>query len=258
MSVMKYTPIRRHLKPVHLQNGIFIWPNESGKDKQVRKFLREVLNTQGIEKRYVIEPYDAHKLKKRSLVVQYDPWARENPWVEINVIVGVDPDRGSWAANLLAGIEIPASVRFYNHTNSSQLDDSVPQVKVKVNGYEMIADLAVKHEASLRGLGGVYIKDHIERNEGLLHVFEDKGQERHPFWTKELRTSIDLIWLDSEGMVVHAEEKVEPCRTKNEPNRVCPNYDPEVMAAFLLEVPAGFVEEHEMRAGSHIDFESVY
>src|SRR5438105_498369 len=111
--VMKYTEIRQHLKPINLANGIFVRPTYCNKDdQQVLSFLIDELSKIGLSEDEV-RMYDSHKLKKDSLVVEYNAWARENPWIEIHLLLSADQETGSWSANYLTAIEIPASVRFY-------------------------------------------------------------------------------------------------------------------------------------------------
>jgi hypothetical protein len=254
---MAYTRIRKYLIPIYLTNGIFISPYEANRDKDVVKFIKKVLWQEGVDQKYIVEPYDIFKVKTNSLVVSLTRAGRENMRVYINRVSYVNPEEGGMAMHHVKIIAIPGYVWFPKHAKGLP-DDTLPQVKVTVNGYEMIADLAINRDRDWMGLGAVHVKPYLDKGEGLLNVFESED-ERHPFWTKELRTSLDLIWLDSQGIVVHIEQNVKPCvsRIPFRESSNCPEYDPDVKASFLFEIPAGFVQQHEIKLGTRIEFKPI-
>ncbi len=105
-------------------------------------------------------------------------------------------------------------------------------IKVKV------ADTVQKR---LKGLS-----DTKELNDGtgMFFIFEDA--DTHGIWMKDMNFSIDIIWFDRFGSIVHIEESVSP-------DTYPTVFEPEKDASFVLEVPAGFVGRSNIKLGDTID-----
>jgi uncharacterized membrane protein (UPF0127 family) len=112
------------------------------------------------------------------------------------------------------------------------------------DGYSATAELAVSDEERAQGL---MFREKIDEDQAMLFLFEE--EVIHSFWMKNMRFSIDIIWLDEEKRIVHIEKSVPPC-----PKDPCPSYVPAEKASFVLEVQAGFVEKHGLRLFDRIDF----
>jgi uncharacterized membrane protein (UPF0127 family) len=98
---------------------------------------------------------------------------------------------------------------------------------------------------------GLAIKNQLKENEAMLFVFEDSAQ--HSFWMKDMKFPIDIIWLDSDGKVVHIEQNLQPCISVF----ICPNYTPNTDSQYVLETVAGFTQRHNVSIGTDTDFELV-
>jgi uncharacterized membrane protein (UPF0127 family) len=83
----------------------------------------------------------------------------------------------------------------------------------------------------------------------MLFVFEEPL--RHTFWMKDMKFPIDIIWLDSNGKIVHIEEKLMPCPLV----LVCPSYAPNADSLYVLETIAGFAQRHNISLGTTIKIE---
>lgn len=122
------------------------------------------------------------------------------------------------------------------------------QAKVDVNGFEIVADMAMTDEQREKGLS---IKDTLKENEGMLFVFQREGQ--YNFWMNGMKFPIDILWLDTAGKVVHIESNAQPCESELD----CPDYTPAKNALYVLETAAGFVERHDVKIGTDIDFQLI-
>jgi len=94
-----------------------------------------------------------------------------------------------------------------------------------------------------RGLSG-YAP--LKADEGMLFVFEEDGI--YAFWMKEMLFSIDIIWLDAAGQVVHIEKEVSPATYPA-------SFTPGSPARYVLEVPAGFADQHDIQIGATANLE---
>lgn len=109
---------------------------------------------------------------------------------------------------------------------------------ISVNGSPMRVFVAETPMELERGLGG---RDSLSPADGMLFVFPEDGV--YGIWMKNMRFSIDIVWLSAEGQVVHIEERVSP-ETYPQAFR---NTE---LARFVLELPAGGAEAHGIRPGS--------
>lgn len=92
-----------------------------------------------------------------------------------------------------------------------------------------------------QGLSG---RDSLPENSGMLFVFDEPGA--HAIWMKEMKFSIDILWLD-EGKVVWI---VENAALPSEQG--IPTFQPETTATHVLEVPAGFVQTYSISIGDPV------
>jgi len=111
-----------------------------------------------------------------------------------------------------------------------------------VNGKVLSLEIADSPEERRVGL---MFRDPLPENHGMLFVF---GREQaYSFWMMDMRFSLDIIWIDSNGIVVHIENNVPPC------SRACPSYQPNVSALYVLEVNAGFADSIDLHEGTFIE-----
>lgn len=86
--------------------------------------------------------------------------------------------------------------------------DSQPKVRIGDKKSEQLTfDVKIVDtpELLMRGLSG---SDPLAKNEGMLFVFDHDGG--HSIWMKEMRFSLDIIWISRFGSVVHIERNVHP------------------------------------------------
>ncbi len=120
------------------------------------------------------------------------------------------------------------------------------RAKVSIEGFELSAEIPVTGELMSKGLS---VKNQLRENESMLFVFEEPS--RHAFWMKDMKFPIDIIWLDSNGKIVHIEENLMPCPLV----LICPSYAPNADSQYVLETIAGFAQRHNISLGTNIKFE---
>ncbi|MCP2620252.1 DUF192 domain-containing protein [Candidatus Aminicenantes bacterium AC-334-K16] len=112
------------------------------------------------------------------------------------------------------------------------------------DGQKIIAELAVTPLERQRGL---MFREELAADEGMLFVFEEDGL--YSFWMKNMKFSIDILWLDKNKRIIHLEENVPPCTT--EP---CPSYTPALPSRYVLELKAGSIKTHSLKLFQQVDF----
>ncbi|MBI4068550.1 DUF192 domain-containing protein [Candidatus Kaiserbacteria bacterium] len=125
------------------------------------------------------------------------------------------------------------AVSNFNADNPNVYASSTIQLKDTVVRVE-IADTPEERAMGLSGREG------LAPDEGLLFVFEEDGL--HAFWMKDMRFAIDIVWVSSDGAIVHIEENVTP---ETYPAAFAPRRE----ARYVVELSAGYVAEHEVRVG---------
>lgn len=105
-----------------------------------------------------------------------------------------------------------------------------------------VADTDVLRE---RGLGG---KDGLARNKGMVFVF-DRPQAAC-FWMKDMRFSIDMVWLNEARRVIFIKTNVAP---STYPDSFCP---PEA-AKYVIELNAGEAKKQSIQTGDTLQLERL-
>lgn len=133
--------------------------------------------------------------------------------------------------NFLSGISIPAN-RYL-------------KAVVSVNGFKLIADLALTQDQQTKGLA---VRNHMKESEGMLFVF--RYPSKQSFWMKDMKFPIDIIWLGGNRSVVYIVPNLEPCPSRGN----CPGYVPDRDSLYVLETAAGFSHRHNVTVGTQTDF----
>ncbi|HEX8169548.1 MAG TPA: DUF192 domain-containing protein [Thermoanaerobaculia bacterium] len=123
--------------------------------------------------------------------------------------------------------------------------DTEPRV-VLPDGYPVHVEVAADDETRANGL---MYRDRLRPGTGMLFFFPADGE--YPFWMKNTLIPLDMIWIDKNQRVVHVAENVPPCKTSD-----CPNYAPNAVARYVLELDAGMAKEHGIKAGDSVKIEN--
>lgn len=84
----------------------------------------------------------------------------------------------------------------------------------------------------------------LGQDEGMFFIFEQEGT--HGFWMKDMNYSIDILWFDKTGKVVHIEKNLSP-------DSYPQVFKPKTKAIYVLEINAGLVEKLGIKIGDTID-----
>lgn len=112
---------------------------------------------------------------------------------------------------------------------------ATPSVQLK--GETIRVTVADTEQSRERGLGG---RESLSPDEGMLFIFPEDGI--YPFWMKDMRFPIDILWLSDTGAVVYMAEGVSP-------NTYPKDFVPEKPSRYVFELPAGWVREHNVQLG---------
>jgi hypothetical protein len=109
---------------------------------------------------------------------------------------------------------------------------------VTVGDTTIYVETAATEVARERGLSG---RDSLAPNTGVLFVFDTDGE--WGIWMKDMKFSIDILWLAEDGTVV----TIAP---NTSPDSYPQSFRPTAPAHYVLELPAGFAAAHSIGVGS--------
>ncbi len=80
---------------------------------------------------------------------------------------------------------------------------------------------------------GLMYREPLKPDQGMLFIFPTS--EQHPFWMKNMRQNIDIVFLDDDKRVNFIAADQHPCAT----GQYCPLVTSPEDTRFVLELPAG-------------------
>lgn len=98
-------------------------------------------------------------------------------------------------------------------------------------------EIVSSEAARAQGLSG---RQSLAGDRGMLFVFP--GDSTQCIWMKDMRFSLDIVWLDSEKRVVHIEDGVSP---DTYPHQFCP----EKPTRYIIELNTGEAEHAGLKVG---------
>lgn len=119
--------------------------------------------------------------------------------------------------------------------------------RVLIGEEEIVAEIADTRPLQTRGLGS---RDSLEPGTGMIFVFETPGVRT--FWMKGMRFCIDIVWIADEKVIGY-ENGVCPSPGVNDAD--LPRFSSQDTVDFVLEVPAGWMDEHDFDSGTPVKVE---
>ncbi len=115
--------------------------------------------------------------------------------------------------------------------------------RININGTEIHALVADTPALQHLGLGG---RTGLGSDEGMFFVFP--SDKKYSFWMKDMRFSIDMIWISSDARIVYMAENISP---ETYPT----SFAPSSPARYVLEMTAGYATTHHFKVGNQVRFE---
>ena len=105
-----------------------------------------------------------------------------------------------------------------------------------------------------RRIRGLMFQDQLPYDQGMIFVFEKPGL--YSLWMLNMQFSLDMIWFDQDGKIVHIEKDVPPCKTALE-IATCQSVIPDEEAVYVLEVTSGFIDHNNITKDSVLKIISI-
>ena len=111
-----------------------------------------------------------------------------------------------------------------------------------IDNHKLTVDIADEPQEQAQGLSG---RENLKENEGMLFIF--LIPDKYGFWMKDMKFSLDLIWMDKNLAIVDI--------TKN----LSPETFPAVFSSsspvkYVLEVNAGWSDRNKIKTGDTVVF----
>ena len=119
------------------------------------------------------------------------------------------------------------------------LEESVPTMRTEtilLNNIPIKALVADTEAERVQGLSG---RNGLNESEGMLFVFDVPN--KYGIWMKNMNFPIDIVWADG-GKIISIEKSVSPTSYPKV-------FYPTTSARFVLELPAGFCDTHDLKVG---------
>lgn len=145
----------------------------------------------------------------------------------------------------VAVIILAISIKFFPyHCNSTACLQKTAQTKTVLLKNIPIEVTVVETQAERRqGLSG---KDGLKEYEGMFFIFDKP--DRYGFWMKEMKFSIDIVWI-KDGSVVDIKKSVSPITYPE-------IFYPQEAANMVIELSSGFCDTHNVSVGDSFSVKS--
>ncbi len=119
-----------------------------------------------------------------------------------------------------------------------------PMQNIEIAGEVLTVMVADTPALRFKGLSGTNLTD---KKQGMLFVFATP--DYYTFVMRDMDYPIDIIWVKN-GEIVEIAPNLAP--EKGVPEAELTRYRPRMSATHVIELPAGFVEKHNVKIGDTV------
>lgn len=102
-------------------------------------------------------------------------------------------------------------------------------------------------ETQEQQMTGLMYREHLPKGHGMYFIF---GEEVwRSFWMKNTLIPLDMIFIDSDGVIVHIVKNAQPCQRER-----CLTYPSKVPAKYVLEIGGGESTALGIDVGDTVEF----
>lgn len=127
----------------------------------------------------------------------------------------------------------------------AKIDPEYARQGIMLGGKAFTALVANTDMLRDRGLGD---RDGLMQDQAMLFTFD--REDKYAFWMKDMRFSIDMLWLDRDLNIVWAEKSVSPDSYPHV-------FVPPKPALYVVETNAGVADALHIKVGNKATFFSV-
>lgn len=98
---------------------------------------------------------------------------------------------------------------------------------------------------------GLQNQDKLDYQQGMLFIVPNP--QVIPIWMPNMKFSLDILWFDENGKILHIEKNVPPC-TSQDLSTCSIYYQNGLPAKYVLEATSGFVDNTAITMDSRLGF----
>ncbi len=136
-------------------------------------------------------------------------------------------------------------------TDSKLESVEFPRGTIKIDDTVLEVQIADTEPRRIRGL---MFQDQLPFDQGMIFVFNESGV--YSLWMLNMQFSLDMIWFDEDGAIVHIEKNIPPCKTPTQ-IMACQSIIPSGEAKYILEVTSGFIDKFNITKDSKLGIISI-
>ena len=133
---------------------------------------------------------------------------------------------------------------YFNSLNNIPFADQLAnqnQNALSINDIKINIEIADNPKEQSQGLSG---REYLAPDSGMLFVFPQLITPS--FWMKDMKFSLDLIWIDENGKIIEITKNVSPATYPE-------SFSPPSPIKYVLEVNAGWTDENNIKIGDRIN-----
>lgn len=145
-------------------------------------------------------------------------------------------------------IIIAASIFIQNYfkTNNTLLFGKNPSIKINNQTFKLsLAKTSQEKEV------GLSTTESLPEDQGMLFIFEKP--DYYPFWMKNMKFPIDIIYINNDQIVAIHKNLKPPTN----PNDAAVIYTPQEPASKVLEINAGLSEKYDFKKGDKVKIDNL-
>ena len=143
-------------------------------------------------------------------------------------------DKKTWYLILALMVLVFAASMFLNKKDTSSYK------KIIIGNVVVKAEIAALLTEKQKGLSS---RNFMRKNSGMLFIFSQP--DFYPFWMKDMKFPIDIIWLDENLQIINIEKNITP-------DTFPKKFMPRLPAKYALEINAGWSDKNKVKEGVNI------
>lgn len=130
--------------------------------------------------------------------------------------------------------------------------ENTQKSEIKINDLTIPVKVA---KTDIQRRDGLSNQDSLPEGEGMFFEFAQKDI-KPPFWMKNMKFAIDILWID-DNKIVQIDSEIQPPISGATDNELV-LYLPNQPIDYVLELTAGFSEEHNIKVGDTIELSTLH
>ncbi len=152
---------------------------------------------------------------------------------------------------LLPSITLPA-IPSFTGTPTTTIVPTLPEstkVTIQTEKGDITFTAEIAADQTSQAVGLMY-RTSLPQYSGMYFVYDQ--DVFHGFWMKNCEIPLDMLFIDSNGVIIDIRENVRPCKESDPEQRTCPTYVPSKPYRSVLEINAKSAQQNGITVGQKV------